>query len=110
MQSRADKCMVSTFKEMYQTLEACVLHPKLHVLDNECSKAVQDYVRSEGTAIHLAEPYNHRVNAAEPAVTSVKYHILAGLATVHPDCPLQLWDRFLCTNAGYHEHAAHIKT
>ena len=35
------------------------------------------------------------MNAAEPAVESVKYHVLAGLATVHPDCPLQLWDRFL---------------
>jgi len=76
-------------------LEARGLHPKLHVLDNECSKAVQDYVRSEGTTIQLAEPYNHSVNDAEPAVNLVKYHVLAGLAMVHPDCSLQLWDRFL---------------
>ena len=87
--------MVATFKDMYQTLEDCGLHHKLHVLDNECSKAVQDYVWSEGATIQLAEPYNHCVNAAEPAVKLVKYHVLAGLATVHPDCPLQLWDRFL---------------
>jgi len=71
MQSRADECMVATFKDVYKTLEARGLHPKLHVLDNECSKAVQDYVRYEGTSIQLAEPYNHRINAAEPAVKSV---------------------------------------
>ena len=83
--------MVATFKDVYNTLEARGLHPKLHVLDNECSKAVQDYVRSEGTSIQPAG----RINAAEPAVKSVKYHVLAGLATVHSDCLLQLWDRFL---------------
>ena len=65
------------------------------MLDNESSKAVQEYVRSEGTTIQIAEPYNHRMNAAEPAVKSVQYHVLAGLAIVHPDYPLQLWDRFL---------------
>jgi len=41
------------------------------------------------------EPYNHRVNALEPAVKPIKYHVLAGLAAVHPNCPLQSWDRFL---------------
>ena len=95
MQSRADECMFTTFIDVYKTLEARGLYPKLHVLANEYSKAVQEYVRSEGTTIQIAEPYNHRVDPAEPAVKSVKYHVLAGLATVHPDCPLQLWDRFL---------------
>ena len=59
--------MVVTFKDVYQTLEARGLHPKLHVLDNEYSKAVQDYVRSEVTNIQIVEPYNHRVNTSEPA-------------------------------------------
>ena len=45
MQSRSDECMVATFKDVYGTLKGIGLHPKLHVLDNECSKAVQEYVR-----------------------------------------------------------------
>ena len=73
----------------------CSLQPKLHVLDNECSKTVQEYVRSERTTIQLAELYNHCVNAAETSVKLVKYHVLVGLATSHPDCPLQLWDIYL---------------
>ena len=41
------------------------------------------------------EPHNHRVNAAETAVKAAKYHLLAALATVDPQCPTQLWDKFL---------------
>jgi len=44
MQRQTDECMFATFKDVYEMLEACGLHPKLHVLDNECSKAVHDYV------------------------------------------------------------------
>jgi len=80
--------MVTTFKDVYKTLEAHGLYPKLHVLDNECSKVEQEYARSENTDIESVEPYNHHANASEPAVKSVKYHVCVGLATVHPDCPL----------------------
>ena len=41
------------------------------------------------------EPHNHRVNAAETAVKTAKYHLLAALATVDPACPLQVWDEFI---------------
>ena len=95
MKSRSDECMVATFKDVYQYLQDRGLGPKLHVLDNECSKAVQAYIRSQDTKIQLVEPHNHRVNAAEPAVKAVKYHCLAGFATMDPNCPMQIWDRFL---------------
>jgi len=39
-------------------------------------------------------PHNHSVNAAEPAVKAIKYHVIAGLATVDINCPLQFWDIF----------------
>ena len=66
------------------------LAPKLHILDNECSKAVQKYVKAERVEIQLVEPHNHRVNAAEPAVKAIKYHIIAAQVTVDRDCPIQL--------------------
>ena len=62
--------------------------PKLNVLDNECSKAVKTFIRNNNTNIQLVEPHNHRVNAAETAIKSTKYHIIAGLQTVDPDCLL----------------------
>ena len=87
--------MAVAFKYVCTYLMDKQLAPKLHVLDNECSKAVQAYVKRQNTIIQLVEPYNHRVNAAETAVKAAKYHLLAALATVDPQCPTQLWDKFL---------------
>ena len=95
MKSRSDACMVAAFEDIYGYLQAKKLAPKLHVLDNECSKAVKRYINSQDVKIQLVEPHNHRVNAAKTAVKAVKYHMLAALATVDPLCPLQLWDKFL---------------
>ena len=67
----------------------------MHVLDNECSKAVKNFICNNDTNIQLVEPYNHRVNAAETAIKSTKYHIIARLQTVDPDCLLQLWSKFV---------------
>ena len=95
MKSRKDEDMVRTFQMVYDELEAKGHRPALHVLDNECSRAVKNYITSQQTNIQLVEPHNHRVNAAEPAVKCVKYHTIASFATLDPDCPIQLWCRFM---------------
>ena len=73
MKSRSDESMVKAFTDIYAYLKTKNLQPKLHVLDNECSKAVQTFIKSNGTNIQIVEPHNHSVNAAEPAVKAIKY-------------------------------------
>ena len=90
MATRCDATTIDTSKDRYEYLKVWNLAPKLHILDNECSKSVQKYVKSEKVAIQLVEPHNHRVNAAEPAVKAIKYHIIAALATVDRGFPIQL--------------------
>ena len=80
--------MIDTLKDIYEYLKVRNLAPKLHILDNVCSKAVQKYVKAERVAIKLVEPHNYRVNAAEPALKAIKYQIIAALATVDRDCPI----------------------
>ena len=88
--------MVAAFTSIYDELKTYGHKPSLHVLDNECSRAVKTYIQSNKTEIQLVEPHtNHRVNAAEVAVKAVKYHTLAHLATMNPDCPLQIWCKFV---------------
>ena len=41
------------------------------------------------------EAHNHRANAAEPAVKTAKYHLISHLATLDPNCPIQLWSKML---------------
>ena len=95
MKSRKDEDMVVTFKDFYGDLVSKGHNPALHVLDNECRKALRNYINSEETNIQLVESHNHRVNAAEPTVKFVKYHTLASFATLNPNCPIQLWCNFL---------------
>ena len=82
MRSRNDESMVETFKSGYDFLQKYDCSPKLHVLDNERSKAIQNFVLNKDTCIQLVEPLNRRVNAAETAIKAAKYHIIAGLQTV----------------------------
>ena len=91
MKSRSDECFVAAYKDMYEYLESRGFKPKLNVMDNECSKAVQKYIDSQNVSWQLVEPDNHRVNAAEKAIQTFKNHFLAGLASVDAGFPLQLW-------------------
>ena len=95
MKNRTDASMIEVFKDVYRMLQQKGTNPSLHVLDNECSKAIKTFVADQQTAIQLVEPHNHRVNAAEVAVKTEKYNFIAALATVAPECPLQLWCSFL---------------
>ena len=76
MKSREDASMVETFTNIYTKLEAAGHKPKLHVLDNECSCAIQNFLIKKGTARQNMEAHNHKVNASEPAVKTANYHII----------------------------------
>jgi hypothetical protein len=69
--------------------------PTLNVTDNECSKTVEAYIKSNKINIHLVPPHNHCIDTAECAIAAFKEHFIAGLAMVDRSCPLQLWDDFL---------------
>ena len=51
MTTRCDATIIDTFKDIYEYLKVHNLAPKLHILDNECSKAIQKYVKAERVAI-----------------------------------------------------------
>ena len=95
MKSREDESMLAAFQEVYTELESKGHKPKLHILDNECSKCIQKFLEGKGTTRHMVAPHNHRVNAAEPAVKTAKYHLIAALATLDDDCPIQLWSKMV---------------
>jgi hypothetical protein len=93
--SCTDASMVKAFTKVITTLKSRGYTPALNVMDNECSAAVQKYIRSEKIIIQLVPPHIHHVNAAEWAIATFKEHFIANLATVDTHCPLQLWDEFL---------------
>ncbi len=64
-------------------------------MDNECSKAVEKHIHSNKMEIQLVPPHNHCVNAVKHAISTLKEHFVAALATINMLCPLQLWGKFL---------------
>ena len=45
MKNKTDACMIAVFKEIYEYLKEQNFKPELHVMDNECSKAVQKFIK-----------------------------------------------------------------
>lgn len=80
---------------MYEYLTKRGFQPKLNVMDNQCSKTIQTFIKKNGAKIQLVNPDDHRVNAAERAIQTWKNHWLSGLGTLDPNCPLQLWCQFI---------------
>jgi hypothetical protein len=69
--------------------------PKPQKMDSEASSALKNYFTEQDMTYQLVPPNCHRRNAAERAIRTFKEHFVAGLASVDPDFPMHLWDRFL---------------
>ena len=70
------------------------LKPQLHVLDNECSQHLNDYILEENEGFQLVPPHLHRQNAAERSIQTFKNHFIAGLVSTHDDFPLHFHRRY----------------
>jgi hypothetical protein len=95
MPSRTDSLFISAFTDIFAALRARNYQLTLNVMDNKCSKAVERHIQNNTLDIQLVPPHNHRVNAAERAISTFKEHFVAALATIDMNCPHQLWDEFL---------------
>jgi len=64
-------------------------------MDNQCSRKVHDFITSTKADIQLVNPDDHRVNAAKCTIQRWKNHRIAGMGTLDPNCPMQLWCQFI---------------
>ena len=75
---------LQNIKEIHHYLNTRGIHPKLHVIDNECPQSVKDYIlHNKKIDLLLVPLYMHHVNAAENAINSFKNHFIVGLATLN---------------------------
>jgi hypothetical protein len=80
---------------MEQELVARGLRPKLMKLDNEASTLLKTYLHQQNITFQLVPPYSHGRNAAEGAIISFKYHLIAVLCSNDKSFPMHLWDILL---------------
>ena len=96
LNSRKDAELHRGYTSLMTRLNRAGIFPKKHVLDNEISQAMKDYVQDKyKMTVELVPPGCHRRNAAEVAIRNFKAHFLSILAGTADDFPLQLWDKLL---------------
>ena len=65
MKNRTTESMLEAFQSVYDYLIKKNFKPKLHVMDNECSKVINTFIENENNVtLQFVEPHEHRVNAA----------------------------------------------
>jgi hypothetical protein len=83
------------FKGIHDMLALRGRRPHLHILNNECSKALREFMEQEEIDCQLTLPGIHRVNAVERAIGSFKGHFIASLCATDKNFPLHLWNHLL---------------
>lgn len=92
MKSREAGELLRAFTTVTGILTNAGFKPCLHTIDNECPQSLTQYMYTKSIDFQRTPPGIHRRNAGERAIRTYKNHLIAGLATTHPDFPLSLWD------------------
>jgi hypothetical protein len=93
IKSRYASEWVKSYDLIHQELTSKGFKPKLQTLDNEVSSALKNFSTTHDVEYQLVPPHCHWRNAAEREIHTFKEHFVAGLASVDPYFPLNLWDR-----------------
>ena len=81
MKNRTTESMLEEFQSVYDYLIKNNFKPKLHVMDNECSKVIKTFIENENNAtLQFVEPHEHRVNAAERIIQTFKNNLFPDYA------------------------------
>ena len=93
MKNKEDTEMGIASKSCYTKLNTSGHHPMLHVLDNECSCAANEYITLENTDLQFIESYNHKVNTVKHSYKAAKYHTIVTLCTIDLTFPIQVGEK-----------------
>ena len=92
LKSKASNEHLQAIQNVHNFFNQHGIKQKLHVMDNECSDGVKNYIKhAKNIELLLVPPYMHRVNAAEKAIDVFKNYFTTGFATVGSDFLLHLW-------------------
>ncbi len=96
MKNCKDDKMIQAYNALLLQLKRAGIVPKKHVLDNEVSENMKNYICDTCKLdMELLPPGCHRCNAAEVAICNFKAHFLSVLAGVANNFPPNLWDWLL---------------
>jgi hypothetical protein len=95
MVDRTGPSIIDAYQRSITFLQSRGFKPLLQRLDNEATRALQDFLVASDIDFQLAPPHIHQRNAAERAIRTFKNHFIAGLCSTNPAFPLNMWDKLL---------------
>ena len=87
--------MIQAYQSLIYRLKERGIHPKHHVLDNECSADFKVAIKLNHMSYQLVPPHDHRRNIARKGVQTFKAHFISILCGADKDFPLHLWCQLL---------------
>ncbi len=88
-----NKTIFKAYNKNFNELTVKGFKPKLNIIDNQATKYIKKILSKNKCELQLVEPHNHRVNATERAIQTLKDTFIAALASTDVDFPIQLWDK-----------------
>ena len=86
IKNRTDQELTVAYRTFLGRAKATRLEVRKHVLDNECSNAMKELIRSE-CMLELVPPHCHRRNIAEEATKNFKNYFISILVGTDPNFP-----------------------
>ena len=82
---RSKESIVQAYQQIIQNLTKRGFKPRLQILDKEASKLLQDEMYKQQIQWQLVPPGNHRRNAAERQIRTIKNNFISILSGTDPD-------------------------
>ena len=96
MKSKHDSEILRVFDKVYRKLTIRGIKPTFHVMDNEASSAIMDWLkRVKQVDAQKVSPHNHRANVAERMIETGKHHLISGIAGTDENFPITQWNRLI---------------
>ena len=95
LRSRKKEELLRAYKEVYSFCKKRGFEPRLHKMDNETSKDVEDFIAIQNTQQQYTPPNSHRTNPAERALQTYKSCVKSTMASLPPSFPIAYWCRLL---------------
>ena len=95
MKSRKASELTPVYPKIHKMLTSRGLKPKLHMLDNEFSQNIIDFMICVDEKYQFVPPHINSRNAAERAIQTFKNRFIPGLSSVHKLFPMHLWWRLI---------------